>query len=502
MSGEKPDYERLSELSMDACFRLVFDQGLTHVNGGFLDMTGYSKTEVLHRPKFIEQLIQPSSLKEYLATVESLKTGVEEIASLVIRMAHREGRTLWVELFLIVAPDEEGHVIGMDGHARDVSQHLQVADLLSRRTREQAMLLQVQRELLAQLEQPRSLELIVEKARDLLNASDCTLYLLAEDNLTLTPVASSGEFAEQIMAMTLQVGEGLTGWVVEHGLPQRIDHALEDPRAMQVGGTPEDDESMLCAPLQIGERISGALMLGGMPGQFNDDDLDMLVALAQVASLAVANTQLFSEIQRMAMVDGLTGAYNRNFFNSQLANEINRAKRLNYPLGLLIVDVDDLKMVNDRYGHLAGDELLKVVVKVLQRSIRETDWVARYGGDEFSVVLPGCSPSELLSIGEKLQQAMRDSSIKLTNGRTLAIKVSIGGAAYPDFVDDVDALVREADKAELEAKTILSLPSTLTSALALTMPRRSCVSPSPGTSLRGLENIPGCPAGRDGAPVR
>lgn len=452
MTGAKPDYERLSELSMDACFRLVFDQGLTYVNGGFLEMTGYSKTEVLHRPKFIEQLIQPSSLKEFLATEESIRQGEEETASLVLRMAHREGRTLWVEMFLVVAMDAAGQVIGMDGHARDVSQHLHVADLLSRRTREQAMLLQVQRELLAQLERPRSLELIVEKACDLLNASDCTLYLLEEDDVTLTPVASFGGYVEQIMKLGHKVGEGVTGWVVEHGLPQRVDHALEDPRAMQVGGTPEDDESLLCAPLQIGERISGALLLGGMPAQFNDEDLDMLVALAQVASLAVANTQLFSEIQRLAIVDGLTGAFNRNYFDTQLKNEINRAKRLGYPLGLLIVDVDDLKKVNDRYGHLAGDKLLKGVVGVLQRSIRETDWAARYGGDEFAVVLPGCSAGELRGIGEKLQQAMRNASYELPNGKSSGIRVSIGGAAYPDCVDDVDDLVREADKAELEAK--------------------------------------------------
>jgi diguanylate cyclase (GGDEF)-like protein/PAS domain S-box-containing protein len=452
MTGEMPDYERLTELSMDACFRLVFDQGLTHVNGGFLEMTGYSKTEVLDRPKFIEQLIQPSSLKEFLAIEERIREGEEETASLVLRMAHREGRTLWVEMFLIVARDEEGQVIGMDGHARDVSQHLQVADLLSRRTREQAVLLQVQRELLAQLERPRSLELIVEKACDLLNASDCTLYLLDEDNVTLTPAASSGEYAGQIMELKLNVGEGITGWVVEHGLPQRVDHALEDPRGMQVGGTPEDDESLLCAPLQIGDRISGALLLGGMPGQFNDDDLDMLVALAQVASLAVANTQLFSEIQRLAIVDGLTGAFNRNYFDAQLKNEISRAKRLGYPLGLLIMDVDDLKKVNDRYGHLAGDKLLRSVVKVLQRSIRETDWAARYGGDEFAVVLPGCSAGELRGIGEKLQEAMRDATYELPNGKSFGIRVSIGGAAYPDNVDDVDDLVREADEAELEAK--------------------------------------------------
>ena len=452
MTGTRPDYERLSKYSSDACFRLIFGQGLTHVNDGFLQMTGYSEEEVLRRPKIFNQLIQPSGLEEFLSTEERLREGGEETASLVTRMADKEGRTLWVEMFLIVAMDETGQVIGMDGHARDVSQHLQLADLLRRRTREQTVLLQVQRELLAQLELPQSLELIVEKARALLNASECTLYLLESDDATLTPAASSGQYAEQMMDRQLMVGEGLTGWVLEHGLPQRVDQSLADPRTMQVNGVPVDDKSLLCAPLHISDRISGALLLGGAPRQFNDDDLDLLVALAQVVSLAVANTQLFSEVQRLATVDDLTGAYNRNYLNAHLENELNRARRLEYPLGLLIVDVDDLKKANDRYGHLAGDELLKLVVCVLTQSIRETDWVARYGGDEFAVVLPGCSADQLVGTAKKLQSSMSGTILELPKGQSIELSVSIGGAAYPENVDNVDDLVREADEAELEAK--------------------------------------------------
>ncbi|TET85417.1 MAG: diguanylate cyclase [Anaerolineales bacterium] len=452
MTGTKPDYERLSECSSDACFRLIFGQGLTHVNNGFLRMTGYSEVEVLRRPNFFNRLIQPSGLEEFLATEERLREGREEMASLVTRMADKKGRMLWVEMFLITAMDETGQVIGIDGYARDVSQHLQLAYRLRRRTREQIVLLQVQRELLTQLELPQSMELIVEKARTLLNASDCTLYLLESDEETLIPVASSGQYADQMMDMQLRVGEGLAGWVVEHGKPQRVDHSLTDHRTVQVDGTPVGDESLLCAPLHIGDRVSGALLLGRGPGQFNDQDLDLLVALAQVVSLTVANTQLFSEVQRLATVDDLTGAFNRNYLNAHLENELNRARRLGYPLGLLIVDVDDLKKVNDRHGHLAGDELLKLVVCVLKESIRETDWVARYGGDEFAVVLPGCSADQLLGIGKKLQSSMAGKLLELPKGRSIELSVSIGGTAYPEDVENVNDLVRVADQAELEAK--------------------------------------------------
>jgi diguanylate cyclase (GGDEF)-like protein len=180
--------------------------------------------------------------------------------------------------------------------------------------------------------------------------------------------------------------------------------------------------------------------------------LDLLVALAQVVSLTVANTQLFSEVQRLATVDDLTGAFNRNYLNAHLENELNRARRLGYPLGLLIVDVDDLKKVNDRHGHLAGDELLKLVVCVLKESIRETDWVARYGGDEFAVVLPGCSADQLLGIGKKLQSSMAGKLLELPKGRSIELSVSIGGTAYPEDVENVNDLVRVADQAELEAK--------------------------------------------------
>jgi diguanylate cyclase (GGDEF)-like protein len=249
-----------------------------------------------------------------------------------------------------------------------------------------------------------------------------------------------------------RLGQGLTGWVVEHGIPQKVDHTAGDPRVSLVPETPDEDESLMCAPLELGGRVTGALLLSGQPEQYAEADLDFLVALAQVAALAIANSQTFDQVQRQATIDSLTGAFNRAFFTQNLRAELNRAQRLGYSVGLLMVDVDDLKRVNDRYGHLAGDELLKMAVDGLRMATRETDWVARYGGDEFAVVLPGCPPDQLEGVGEKLRRSVAERSIGLADGRRLGITVSMGGSVFPQVAASLEDLIDQADQCELQAK--------------------------------------------------
>ncbi len=446
----QPDYRRLSENTADAVFRWLFESGLSYFNPGFEHMTGVAAKDAAD-PGLFRSLIDPQAWAELDGVVDRLRHGAAK-ETMVAQLVRLDGDPMWVEFLLVPVEDGRGEVIGIDGVGRDVSQHLVVADQLSRRTLEQATLLQVQRELLAQLDLEPTLNKIVERAQRLLHATTCTVFLLEADGLTLRPLASAGEFAKELMAQRPRLGEGLTGWVVEHGLPQKVDRTDLDPRPVQVSETPEDDESLLCAPLEIRGQVAGALLLSGEPDQYTENDLDFLVALAQVASLAIANSQTFDQVQYQATVDELTKAFNRRFLTQNLRAELARAARLGYSVGLLMVDVDDLKIINDDHGHLVGDDLLRAVVEGLRAGIRESDWVARYGGDEFAVVLPGCSHAQLRVVGEKLRRSVAERRLLLKDGRSLGITVSLGGSVFPEVAHDLDELVSQADANELRAK--------------------------------------------------
>lgn len=450
------DYASLIEYSADACFSWNFNLGLIYITQGFVRMTGYMPDEILNQPDLMQdKFIHSANRSDFQDIVAHIKEGDVSEAAVVLQIIRRDCKPLWVDLFMIPARDDHNAIIGLDCCARDVSKQRETAHLLRRRMDELAVLLQVQRDLLSQANLQSTLELIVTKAKTLLGAKNSCVLLLESDKSTLKPVAYYGEYYKEIMALRLRIGEGFAGWAVQHGQPLLVNSALDDPRRYQVEGTPEQDESILCAPLKSGEEIIGTLVLGGEPHQFCDEDLNFLIALGHAASLGIDKSKLFEEVQRLAIVDDLTGAYNRNYFNKSLDNEIIRAKRLGYPIGLLFLDIDNLKEVNDTYGHVAGDQLLMAVVEIMKDHLRETDWVARYGGDEFAVILPGCPADKLLVVADKLMRALTKQTLVTEDGQDMPIRVSMGGAVFPDTVGRsakaID-LLQAADLAERSAK--------------------------------------------------
>ena len=205
--------------------------------------------------------------------------------------------------------------------------------------------------------------------------------------------------------------------------------------------------SLLAVPIQTKDAVLGAFIsITTQSKIFTNDDVATASALADFTAIALENAGLFSELQRSAITDSLTGVYNTRFFHEVLGRETARADRYSTALSLLMIDIDTFKMVNDTFGHLVGNRVLTHVAKTLEHTVRNTDFVFRCGGDEFGVVLPGTEVDGAMHVAEKILQKVETSEILTTLGYSGRVTVSIGVSEYHRG-SHFETLVAEADQA-------------------------------------------------------
>jgi diguanylate cyclase (GGDEF)-like protein len=211
--------------------------------------------------------------------------------------------------------------------------------------------------------------------------------------------------------------------------------------------------SRLVLPFVARGEVLGALevtRVGSMPNR----DVALLELLAPTVAVALHNAQLYQQTQRLATTDPLTGLSNYRQFHALLDLEVQRARRMRYAVGLLVIDLDHFKLINDRHGHPAGDRTLQRVAELLRMSLRRTDVVARVGGEEFAVILPGDAIDAVAVVAEKLRRAVEalppvQDGATATNTR---VTLSIGGASLMPESLDKRVLIASADQALYEAK--------------------------------------------------
>jgi diguanylate cyclase (GGDEF)-like protein len=176
--------------------------------------------------------------------------------------------------------------------------------------------------------------------------------------------------------------------------------------------------------------------------------------LAAAAAVALQNAHLYQETQRLATTDALTGLSNYRHFHDLLILEVQRAQRMDYSIGLIIMDLDHFKQVNDRHGHPVGDLALRQVAEQLRRRLRRTDVIGRIGGEEFGAILPGDGLAEVAIVAEKLRRAVEEMP-PLRGGMTTtptAVTLSLGGTSLSSGVVDAELLMSRADQALYQAK--------------------------------------------------
>jgi diguanylate cyclase (GGDEF)-like protein len=184
---------------------------------------------------------------------------------------------------------------------------------------------------------------------------------------------------------------------------------------------------------------------------FSRQDVETAKLLASQAAVALENARLHGIVERQALVDGLTGLANRRQAEDALESELSRAQRFGGPLAFVLADLDDFKRVNDRYGHPSGDIVLREFADVLRDSVRDIDVAARWGGEEFSLLLPGTDIAGAAHVAERIRRTFAARLILTTDGLPVRITASFGVAAYPAAASE-EALVAAADAALYEAK--------------------------------------------------
>ncbi len=210
--------------------------------------------------------------------------------------------------------------------------------------------------------------------------------------------------------------------------------------------------SLVSAPLMAGNENIGLIrMESGFPNVFRQDDARLLSNFCDLGTVALEHVALYRQTIELAITDGLTGLYVQRYYKERAKDEVFRALEHKLPLCLMMIDVDNFKSYNDRYGHLVGDRVLKVVAQVLKETVRTVDLVARYGGEEFSVLLLKTPWSGAQTVAERIRQKVADQEI-VASHQTTHITVSIGVSELDPSFKDIESFIDSADQALYQAK--------------------------------------------------
>jgi diguanylate cyclase (GGDEF)-like protein len=297
---------------------------------------------------------------------------------------------------------------------------------------------------------------LVETAFSMITCSrgTCVLYLVDSQTNSLRLYKTRKE--EKSVVIKAKQGDIFDYWVLRHASPLLIEDTAKDFRFDLDKVKTEDFRdvsSLISAPLLSGNNFLGVLRLDEIrPKAYSQEDLRFLVTICDLGAVALENSLLYQNTQELAIHDGLTGLFTKGHFMELLKIEIKSSIRHKRPISLLMLDIDFFKNYNDKFGHMAGDLVLKALSASLEEVIKERlGIVCRFGGEEFCVFLPGQNKSEAMETAELLRSSIANTNVLLRRQKT-KVTVSIGVASLSSDIADEKELIMTADKAMYAAK--------------------------------------------------
>lgn len=409
----------------------------------------------LHSEFFLAYFILTAVEAIYFGLGFGLIVGVLSGASYLAGNIDRLGDVYWMDLglrlfFLMAIASLVGFFSERERERREIER---LNKQLDKRVAELSTLYEIGKSIHSTLELDKLLNAILDMISIAMRLKSTAILLSDEMSGRLQFMISNG-FPEGMSDVYFDPGEDGVGWVAKEGKPLLLQDAGKDERFSFFKGRKTDVSSFIAVPLMSKGWVMGVLCATDpLNNAFSEDEMRLFNAVAGQIAVAIENARLYEETRKLAITDGLTELYTPRTFHQSLLAEVDRAKRYGETVTLLMADVDFFKAHNDEFGHPSGDEVLKMIAKILRKNSRLSDIVARYGGEEFAIVLINANKEDASIVAERIRRDIEEQEF-LGNEKTPKVHktISIGIASLPIDAADKAGLIQKADEALYMAK--------------------------------------------------
>lgn len=420
------------------------------VSEGSVDLLGYHPTELQgNRQVAYGELIHPDDRQNVWEQIQSKlaeKTSFQIIYRVIT--SDHEVKHVWEKGQGIFS--EQGEVLAIEGFITDVTERVK-SERAAEKAKIQAEALQeAMAELSSQLDLSQVLRRILVSLRKVLAFDSATLFLKVDNQLKV--VAARGfKNTSRLIDKTFPADNILLNEIQKMEKPIILDDAQNDPRFSNWEGA-HSVHGWLGVPLIRRNQFIGFMTIDSYTvGAYHQEDALIAQTFADEAAIMIENARLYEKAQQMATFDALTGIHNRRYFFEEASKEFSRRKRYNNQLSVIMIDIDHFKLINDRFGHAAGDRVLVQFVERVKKQLRSSDILARYGGEEFSILLPQTGLEQARQAAERIREEVAFQPFNTGEAETY-ITISLGVAENTDDVTQLDELIDHSDKAMYEAK--------------------------------------------------
>lgn len=345
--------------------------------------------------------------------------------------------------------------------AREEAENTDYVEQIKRANREVFTLYELARVFSSSLNLEETLALFAEKVREIVPFDTCAIYLMEESGDFASAAHTLGKNSLELENKRIRKGEGATGFVLQEGQPiHNINPALDF--SFDHLEFVENYSAMISMPLLAEDRLLGAVSIYSCElDYYGEEHLRLLEMIANIASDQISMALQHAESETRALTDPMTGLPNARSLQIHFEKEVARAGRNGSIFQLLMLDLDGFKAVNDTYGHKTGDRMLKEIAKVLKSQLRDYDFLARYAGDEFVIIVPETNSSGIQELCQRIEKAVINFKLPVEDGRYARVGVSLGASCYPTDGKTIDQIIIAADKKMYSVKAERKVKQTL-----------------------------------------